>query len=520
MKILFINPSLRRGAKTKLLPVGIGYIMTYVHENGYDFDLLDVDIDDLSDEEVDTYIRKNRHDLVLTGCIVTNYKWMKWLTRIIRNYHPDTKIIVGNSVAGSAAEVFLRNSNADFAVIGEGEITTLELLSAIRDGNSTEEIEGIAYINGDGVFIKNPKRKAVKKIDDFPMINWNLFNVQKYIQTSDHAYAWGLEFDKENPPVVMPVSTARGCAFKCSFCHYVFWDDPYRHRSTESILKEVKRNIDEYGATYINFWDDLSFASLKQAENLADGILDSGLKFSWDAAIRSDLFGHPRFSYKKRIEVAKKFKEAGCKTVSFSLETGNPEILEMMNKRVETEYFKEQAMLMKEVGIEITTSIVFGYPLETPETIQQTFDMCLDVQVYPSIGYLLPLPYTGMYNYAKENGFIIDEDAYLDSITERQDFCLNMTKMSDEEVMREIKDGAMRLNQMLELGLSYDKLVKTGGYREHTKLTAKKDPPLDPENLVRNENDVSFNYSQAVFADDMKTQFVASEQIKARNRNK
>ena len=293
MKILFINPSLRRGAKTKLLPVGIGYIMTYVHENGYDFDLLDVDIDDLSDEEVDTYIRKNRYDLVLTGCIVTNYKWMKWLTRIIRNYHPDTKIIVGNSVAGSAAEVFLRNSNADFAVIGEGEITTLELLSAIRDGNSTEEIEGIAYINGDGVFIKNPKRKAVKKIDDFPMINWNLFNVQKYIQTSDHAYAWGLEFDKENPPVVMPVSTARGCAFKCSFCHYVFWDDPYRHRSTESILKEVKRNIDEYGATYINFWDDLSFASLKQAENLADGILESGLQFNWDAAIRSDLPAHP-----------------------------------------------------------------------------------------------------------------------------------------------------------------------------------------------------------------------------------
>ena len=71
MKILFINPSLRRGAKTKLLPVGIGYIMTYVHENGYDFDLLDVDIDDLSDEEVETYIRKNKYDVVLSGCIVT-----------------------------------------------------------------------------------------------------------------------------------------------------------------------------------------------------------------------------------------------------------------------------------------------------------------------------------------------------------------------------------------------------------------------------------------------------------------
>ena len=65
--------------------------------------------------------------------------------------------------------------------------------------------------------------------------------------------------------------------------------------------------------------------------------------------------------------------------------------------------------------------------------------------------------------------------------------------MSDEVVMKEIKDGAMRLNQMLELGLTYDRLVKTGGYKKVD------DAGGFGGKIKRNENDFSFNYSQATF---------------------
>ncbi len=101
LKILFINPSLRLGSPTKYLPVGIGAVMTVIRQNGFDFELLDIDIFDHDDEYVENYISENRYDVVLTGCIVTHYKWIKWLTHLIRENHPDTCIIVGNSVAGS-----------------------------------------------------------------------------------------------------------------------------------------------------------------------------------------------------------------------------------------------------------------------------------------------------------------------------------------------------------------------------------------------------------------------------------
>ena len=508
VKILFVNPSLRQDAPTKVLPVGLAAVMTFVGESGYKFDLLDIDINGYDDDYVEKYLKENRYDVFLAGSIVTHYKWMKWLTKKIRDYQPEAKIIIGNSVGGSIPEVFLRNSCADFVVVGEAEFTTVEILNSIRDNKSYEDIEGMAFINKEDKFIKTPHRKACK-IDTLPMINWEYFDIKKYFNQDGHSSgAVGLKLDDKEHPVIMPVSTARGCAFKCSFCHYVFWDDPYRHRSSESILKEIKRNIEDYNATYIRFWDDLSFAGLNQAEKLVDAILESGLKFDWSAAIRADLFGHPRFRYERRLEVARKFKESGCKMVGYSLETGSPEILKMMNKRVEVGYFLEQTELLREAGIPVGTSVVFGYPIETKKTIKQTFDQCLKAKVYPSIGYLLPLPYTGMYDYAKKHKFIKDEDKYLDSITERQDFCLNMTQMDQEELMNEIKEGAEKLNRMLELNLSSDRLVKTGGYRNHRKETSANTSKsrLDPDNLKRNENDFSFNYTEALFEEEISTQ--------------
>ena len=50
----------------------------------------------------------------------------------------------------------------------------------------------------------------------------------------------------------LPVITARGCAFKCSFCHFVFWDDPYRNRKAESVIEEIGLLQSKYNIKYIN----------------------------------------------------------------------------------------------------------------------------------------------------------------------------------------------------------------------------------------------------------------------------
>ena len=66
-----------------------------------------------------------------------------------------------------------------------------------------------------------------------------------------------------------------------------------------------------------------------------------------------------------------------------------------------------------------------------------------------------------MYEYAKKHGFITNEDGYLDAITERQDFCLNMTSMSDEEIMIKIKEKEALHNYFRKCDVSNNTLQLT-----------------------------------------------------------
>ena len=493
LKLLFVNPCLRPGGFTKVLPVGLASVMTYFETKEYDFTLLDIDINEYDDVYVENYIKNNHFDIILLGTIVTHYKWIKWFVNMAKTQQPNSKIIVGNSVAGSIPELFLEKTKGDIVVIGEGEITAYEAVEAIRLEKDLKNVQGIAFIDNQDNIIKNEPRKAAN-IEDFPYINWDYFDVERYIAQPDPIP------DKNISPEdmrFMPVITARGCAFRCSFCHFVFWDDPYRNRKPKSILGEIKQLQEKYNAKYINFWDDLSFASAIQVEKFCDAVIASGLKFKWLASVRVDLFSRGRLEGADALRVAKKMKESGCYTVGFALESGNKEILKMMNKEIEVEAFYKTVNTLREAGIICQTSVVFGYPIETTETIKETFDQCLKARMYPSIGFLLPLPYTVMYDYAKVHGFITDEDRYLESITERQDICVNMTKMSDDEIMNEIKIGGAKLNKALKIGLDKNSYIKTRGYKGHK--IKRKAKSLDPENIERIENDVSFNYAQTDF---------------------
>ena len=132
IKLLFVNICLRPGGVSKFLPVGLASVMTYFKTKGYDFTLLDTDINEYDDVYVENYIKTNKFDFVLCGSIVTHYKWIKWFVNMVKRHQPDTCVITGNSVAGSIPEVFLKNTKGDIVVTGEGEISAYEAVEAIR----------------------------------------------------------------------------------------------------------------------------------------------------------------------------------------------------------------------------------------------------------------------------------------------------------------------------------------------------------------------------------------------------
>jgi radical SAM superfamily enzyme YgiQ (UPF0313 family) len=511
MKILFINCDIRPDSRWKQFPVGLAYIVTAVRNAGFTFDILDVQIDSLTDQQVEDFLAKHKYDVIAFGTIVTHYKWVKWFINTIKAHQPQCKVIVGNSVGDTIAEVLFARTPVDIVVCGEGDVTIVEVLKALNEGRPLGEaiepaipvphahcdypptvrgkgVEGVIFRDPKGRIVNNGLRKAVRHIDEIPFPDWELFDAERYLATGRHNIIGVPTKYAEDEAIAMPVVTARGCVFKCTFCYYAEWNDPYRHRSPENVIAEIRHLKERYGANYINFWDNLSFHKLGPTEKFLDALIEADLGIHFTAAIRSDLFGRTDIPYEDRLRVAEKFRKAGALVLAYSLESANNDILATMNKRVKGEYFTEQTRLLQKVGgMVIQSSLVFGYPQETKETIAQTMQACRNLDLYPSPGFLLPLPATGMWKYAVDQGYIKDPDHYLSTLTERQDIVLNMTKLSDQELMEEVTRWLETLDEEFELGLrAKNALIRTGGLTRHGKYQRE---------TIKRRNSNQFNYA-------------------------
>ena len=463
MRILVINISLRPMPARRSLPVGLAYVVSAMKRNGFKFDMLDLDARPQSKEETEEFLRTNQYDVVAMGCIVTGYKLVKWLSATIKEVYPSTTVIVGNTVAQSIPDMLLNRTKADIAVMGEADETIVELLRQLSVSQDLSRIKGICY-RRDGVIIRNAKRPLIENIDMIPTPDWDLFDVEFYIQSQAEAFASYLPSSVSENARVMPINTARGCPHQCTFCFHAFRGEKYRWRSTGSIVSEMAHLKEKYGVNIITFNDELTFHSIRQASAFADTLLKSGLRMYWTASCRSGLF-----SKDEHVDVARKLKESGCLWLGFSLESADSGILEWMNKHTGPDEFSRQVELLRKADITSFTSIVLGYPNETEATIKSTIDCCIVNGIYPSAGYLLPQPGSPMYDYAREQGLIGDEEEYLLSMGDRQDLRLNMTRIPDQELENIVHRELDRCSRELGLTLSDGALLKTGIYKKTKK---------------------------------------------------
>ncbi len=463
MKILLINPCLRPTSDQKIIPYGLACIATALSNAGYKLDILDIDLYRLSDEEVDKYLMTHSYDIIALGTIISSYKIVKKLCQQVKRIQPDTILVVGNTVATSIPELLLsRNPEVDIAVIGEGDRTIVDVVTTVLAKSLWHKVPGIAFREKDKIVITTP-REAIPKMEDIPFPDFTLFDFPEYLKVS-------YLFASEPFPIprdqlkVLPVNTARGCPFNCTFCTHAFKTYKYRYYPFKQVVAFFKEYQQRFGVNFLNFWDELTFSSKKRVVELCDEIEKADITVYWSISPRGNLFKQ------EDLDLLKRCKSLGALSIGGALESGSPEILTAMNKSSHPEeYIKgfiEQSITAQDAGLVPQTSVVFGYPQETKETIRQTIDVCRKARVYPSAGFLLPLPGTPIYRIAREKGLIEDdEEKYLLRIGDRQDLHVNMTQMSNDELTGYVTEGLISLKNELKIPLWDDQVIKTGYYR-------------------------------------------------------
>ncbi len=453
-KILAINVALRPQSKAKIFPIGLSYVLSGLKRAGVEFSLLDIDRWRMPPEEVLAELGAEKWDIVLLGCIVTGYSIVKRLLADIRQVNPDALIVVGNSVASSIPDILLERTEADVAVIGEGDVTAVEVVQSWLARKDVSDVPGIVF-KKDGAIRRTAPRPVIADINGILPPLYDIFDTEAYIEGHRNCVGEPLPRPREQIRA-FPVNTARGCINRCTFCYHCFIGHKYRYRSAENIVGEMMDLRARHAINYFMLWDDLTFFSKKQITEFVETLEARQLDIAWFGAVRGNLF-----TEEADLPLLRRMRDAGCMYLGFALESANQDILKAMRKNVSLSDFAKQKRLFDKAGITAGTSIVLGYPQETPQTIAATYQYCLDLGIYPSTGYLLPQPGTPIYEWAKANGHIDDEEAYLLRMGDRQDLRLNLTTMSDQEFEDTVLHWLGILNRELELGLDEQALIKT-----------------------------------------------------------
>lgn len=403
-------------------PMGLAYIAAALKKAGHEVVIYNQDQRHYPESYLTEYLNRNRFDTVGLGVIGGYYQYRKLLeiSDAVNSVHDRPFYILGGHGPAPEPEYFLGKTGADVIIIGEGDITVVDLLDAIDNKRSLSSVDGIAYLDG-GLLVQTKQRELIKDLDTVPLPAWELFSMDYYsLIRLPHI---------ENHERAFPVLSGRGCPFRCNFCYRM--DKGFRPRSPESIIEEIKILQKDYGVAYIEFYDELLMSSAERTVTLCEAFLDAGLKMKWSCNGRLN-FAKP--------DVLKVMKKAGCAFINYGIESMDDKILKVMNKNLTTDQIIRGIEATLAEGISPGFNIIFGNIGETAEILQKGVDFLLKYDDHSQLRTIRPVtPYPGcdLYYYAIEKGLLKDcADFYENKHTNSDLLSVNFTDLTDEEFYR------------------------------------------------------------------------------------
>ncbi len=201
------------------------------------------------------------------------------------------------------------------------------------------------------------------------------------------------------------VQVTLGCPHnRCVFCA-MYKMKKYRVRSVEEVKADLRRARLRYGHVGSIFLADGNTVAMN-SEKLADIIAYARRLFP--EAERVSSYGGARFLKGKPPQALRRLREAGLDIIYFGLESGDDEVLAMMDKGVDSGGMIEAARRVREAGIALSVYILLG--LGGEERWRQHAENTARVLNAMQPDFIRPrtlalLPGIPLYDIAREGGF-------------------------------------------------------------------------------------------------------------------
>jgi anaerobic magnesium-protoporphyrin IX monomethyl ester cyclase len=267
----------------------------------------------------------------------------------------------------------------DYIVCGEGELTLAELVNTVSNGESLEDVLGIAYRVGSEIH-KTGNRPFVENLDSLTPA-WDL------VEWKDYTY---FIFPGSRLGVI---SSSRGCKHDCQFCSQrKFWKQSWRGRSAENVISEIRHLKEEYSVDVVLFADEFPTCDRERWVAILDGLIEADLGVKLLIETRVD-------DIVRDEDIMGKYRQAGIVHIYIGVESTSQTMLDRFKKGILENESKKALDLINQAGMVTETSFVLGTPEETKESIKQTLELAKEYS--PDFAHFLllaPWSYADMYD--------------------------------------------------------------------------------------------------------------------------
>lgn len=275
-----------------------------------------------------------------------------------------------------------------------GKIGKLSQLGKVKDRRTVIGVTGcMANAKKESLFRKLPHIDFILGTNNIGDLNTVLDEVletgRQAILTQDQ-FEENLDYltAKRDDKVKAYISIIRGCDKYCTYCVVPYTRGQEVSRPPSSILEECKHLVDN---------------GYKEITLLGQNVNSYGKdKPEWNALFHDLLYQldklpgleRVRFMTSHPVDITKELMEAirdlrtVCEFVHFPIQAGSNRILKKMHRIYTVEQYLEKVHMLREIvpNVALGTDIIVGFPTETEEEFQQTFDILKQIEY--SVGFL------------------------------------------------------------------------------------------------------------------------------------
>lgn len=374
----------------------LSWALLYLERNLRDLDINLILIDERLNSDYEELIIGHKDSLLLAGvsCMI-GFQLVGALkfSSLIKK-HSSSPVIWGGWFPTVFTELVLNEKNVDFICVGQGEEPLRLLIYSLLNNLSEFKINGIIRTSDDLIL---EEKQTLVNYESLPALNLNIFDINKIIDKESK-----VDYGFRGTDYLATI----GCPYNCAFCNltYIFGQNWFP-KPVNNIISDIEILVRNGNLSHITFSDDNFFVSKSFTMEFCNKLLASGIKITWEANTHVKTF----LKIFGDAEILK-IKESGCTRIKIGAESGDQDILDLINKKTLVKENLKIVKILKQYDIGVRFYTMIAFPHNPDRDTNRTLTLIAQAKkTYNkfdfNINIFKPIPKTDIFPLAQSFGF-------------------------------------------------------------------------------------------------------------------